>query len=76
MHIQILDLISWLRETNLFGIPLYLTIIKKSMQMQEVPKPNYDELLDLVADSKESADLCENVGKIIFKYYILVCIYI
>jgi hypothetical protein len=41
MHIQILDLISWHRETNLFRTLLYLTIIKKSMQMLEVPKPSY-----------------------------------
>jgi hypothetical protein len=38
MHIQILDLISWHREMNLFHTLLYLTIIKKSMQMLEVPK--------------------------------------
>jgi len=39
MHIQILNLISWHRETNLFRtLQLYLTIIKKSMQMLEVPK--------------------------------------
>jgi hypothetical protein len=36
MHIQILDLISWHRETNLFHT--HLTIIKKSIQMLEVPK--------------------------------------
>jgi hypothetical protein len=41
MHIQILDLISWHRETNLFRTLLKLTIIKKSMQMLEVPKPSY-----------------------------------
>jgi hypothetical protein len=40
MDIQILDLISWNRETNLFRNLLYLTIIKKSMQML-VPKPIY-----------------------------------
>jgi hypothetical protein len=39
MRIQILDLISWPRETNLFRTPLYLTLIKKSTQMLEVPKP-------------------------------------
>jgi hypothetical protein len=44
MHIQILDLISWHRETNLFRILLYLTMIKKSMQMLEVLKPiNYTQ---------------------------------
>jgi hypothetical protein len=31
IHIQILDLISWHRETNLLRTLLYLTIIKKSM---------------------------------------------
>jgi hypothetical protein len=41
MHIQILDLISWHQKTNLFRTLLYLTIIKKSMQMLEVPKPIY-----------------------------------
>jgi hypothetical protein len=42
IHIQILDLISWYRETNLFRTLLNLTIIKKSIQMLEVPKPiNY-----------------------------------
>jgi hypothetical protein len=41
MHIQILDLISWRRETNLFRTLLYLTIIQKSMQMLEVHKPSY-----------------------------------
>jgi hypothetical protein len=45
MHIQILDLISWHRETNLFRTLLYLTIIKKSMQMLEVPKPSYNVIL-------------------------------
>jgi hypothetical protein len=40
MHIQILDLISWHQETNLFRTLLYLTIIKKSMQILEVPKPS------------------------------------
>jgi hypothetical protein len=39
-YIQILDLISWHRETNLFHTLLYLTIVKKSMQKLEVPKPN------------------------------------
>jgi hypothetical protein len=43
MHIQILYLISWHWETNLFCTPLYLTIIKKSMQMLEVPKPKYNK---------------------------------
>jgi hypothetical protein len=41
MLIQILDLISWHRKTNLFRTLLYLTIIKKSMQMLEVPKPTH-----------------------------------
>jgi hypothetical protein len=41
MHTQILDLISWHREINLFRTLLFLTIINKSMQMLEVPKPNY-----------------------------------
>jgi hypothetical protein len=39
MHIQILDLISRHRESNLFCTLLYLAIIKKIMQMLEVPKP-------------------------------------
>jgi hypothetical protein len=42
MYIQILDLISWHWKTNLFRPVLHLTIIKKSMQMLEVPKTSYD----------------------------------
>jgi hypothetical protein len=41
MHIQILDPILWRRETNLLCTLLHLTIIKKSIQMLEVRKPNY-----------------------------------
>jgi hypothetical protein len=43
MHIQILDLISWHRETNLFRTLLYLIIIKKIMQMLEVPKTGHNQ---------------------------------
>jgi hypothetical protein len=46
MHIQILDLISWHRETNLFRALLHLTIIKKSMQILEVPKPAYNIFIE------------------------------
>jgi hypothetical protein len=49
MHIQILDLISWHRETNLFRTLLFLTIIKKSMQMLEVPKHNYHKLYKIIS---------------------------
>jgi hypothetical protein len=42
MYIHILDLI-WDRETNLFRTLLYITILKKSMQILKVPKPsNYN----------------------------------
>jgi hypothetical protein len=42
MPTQILDLISWHREMNLFHTLLFLTIINKSMQMLEVPKPSHN----------------------------------
>jgi hypothetical protein len=38
---EILDPILWHRETNLFRTLLHLTIIKKSLQMLEVPKPSF-----------------------------------
>jgi hypothetical protein len=41
-YFQILDLISWHLKTNLFCTLIYLTIIKKSMKMLEVPKPSYN----------------------------------
>jgi hypothetical protein len=44
MHIQILNLISWHQDTNLFRTLLYLTIIKKSMQILEVSKPIHDTI--------------------------------
>jgi hypothetical protein len=54
MHIQILDLISWHRETNLFCTLLYLTIIKKSMQMLEVPKPSYNVIKTFLCPSMDT----------------------
>jgi len=53
MHIQILDLISWHREINLFRTLLYLTIIKQSMQMLQVPKPSNDCLNSKILNTQE-----------------------
>jgi len=40
MYVQILGLMSWYREMDLFLTQLYFTINNVSMQMLQVPNPN------------------------------------
>jgi hypothetical protein len=70
MHIQILDLILWQQETNLFCTLLYLTKIKKIMQMLEVPKPIYEYKLPITSGALTTITLLNIVHSILIFFFI------